>query len=225
MYCPTCRKGTLELGKVQHYLDANSVAAVAVFEHTGPEELSGTFTVSAVCLNHRCKQSVVLAGDWRTVFDYDDDYSRMRYIDEFKLRYVNPALTILSIPEGTPPGTVQAIESAAALVWINPNAAANQLRQSLELLLTTRAIKVGPTLHDRIIMFRKTEPEVADALMAVKWIGNSGSHDSALSVEEVLTGAKILELALRNLYDTTDADLMARVRQINANKGLPKPTT
>jgi uncharacterized protein DUF4145 len=44
--------------------------------------------------------------------------------------------------------------------------------------------------HERITEFRKSEG-AADSLEAVKWIGNQGSHESALSATDVLDGAEL----------------------------------
>jgi hypothetical protein len=63
---------------------------------------------------------------------------------------------------------------------------------------------------------------VADALEAVKWIGNGGSHDDKLTATDVLDGAEILELAVKALYDRTEAELMSKVRSINKRRGLPQ---
>jgi hypothetical protein len=56
----------------------------------------------------------------------------------------------------------------------------------------------------------------------VKWIGNSGSHESGLSAEDMLEGAQIPEHALRLIYDPTEADLKRRITLVNRRKG-PAP--
>ena len=77
-------------------------------------------------------------------------------------------------------------------------------------------------LHSRIVEFSKTNTDVGDTLLAVKWIGNDGSHDSALELEDVLLGAEILDAAITALYDKSADDLKAKVRAINRRKGLPR---
>jgi len=62
-------------------------------------------------------------------------------------------------------------------------------------------------------------PEVADVLEAAKWIGNSGSHNNELSAADVLSGAGYLGLALRRLYDRSDAELLAQIRAVNNRRG------
>jgi hypothetical protein len=76
--------------------------------------------------------------------------------------------------------------------------------------------------HERIIEFALTKPDVARVLLAVKWIGNSGSHESGLSAQDVLEGAQMFSHALRLLYDPSQADLMRRVALVNKRRG-PAP--
>jgi hypothetical protein len=61
-------------------------------------------------------------------------------------------------------------------------------------------------------------------LMAVKFIGNAGSHESSLTINQVLEGAEMLGLALTLLYDPTQPDLMRRVRAVNRKHGWPRST-
>ena len=74
-------------------------------------------------------------------------------------------------------------------------------------------------MHQRLDEYKKRDPEMADVLMAVKWIGNVGSHKDALSIDDVLLGAEILGLALHNLYDKRDAELLRSARRIVKSKG------
>ena len=58
----------------------------------------------------------------------------------------------------------------------------------------------------------------------MKWIGNSGSHESQLTVPDVLQGAAFLCLSLRLLYDSSDAQVLAHAKLVNRRRGLA-PTT
>lgn len=196
-----------------------------------PDELEGTFDGSLSCDNPLCRQRLSMAGDWQCVFN-DGDPSLGTFGDIYRVRYVNPALRILVVPASTPEPVKAAIVSASEVLWLSPSAAANRLRHAAEELLTAKKVRkttksksgkrVRLNLHDRIVAFHMTHPDVADALEAVKWIGNGGSHDSDLTVPDVLTGAEILDLAIKALYDKSDAALKAKVKAINKAKGLPK---
>ncbi len=44
-----------------------------------------------------------------------------------------------------------------------------------------------------------------------------------MSATECVNAAEFLAFALKVLYDTTEADLLAKVRSVNAAKRRPKP--
>ena len=73
----------------------------------------------------------------------------------------------------------------------------------------------------RIKEFSQYEGMVADTLEAVKWIGNQGSHESGLSVTDVLDGAELMSFALRQLYDKSEEQIHRQVRAVNRRRGLP----
>ena len=69
-------------------------------------------------------------------------------------------------------------------------------------------------LDDRIKEWKKGDAnrsQVADLLLAVKWIGNKGTHeDSELALVEVLEGAALLDEAFHRTYAGPDLDAKAR---------------
>ena len=148
------------------------------------------------------------------------------------MEYVTPALALMTFPEGTPEEVQEGVTRAARLLYADPPSAANALRATVERFLTVEGIPsttvgskgrpVFVTAHTRIEdwLAKTANQQVGDLFLAVKWIGNDGSHEvSHLSVAEVLDGARLLEQAFRLLYDTTGHDLDRAARAINANRG------
>ena len=80
--------------------------------------------------------------------------------------------------------------------------------------------RVPLSLHARIEMFGLKQPDIAHALLAVKWIGNEASHSQNLTVSDVVLCARVLDAALVALYDQSDAELKNLVKLINRRKGL-----
>lgn len=56
------------------------------------------------------------------------------------------------------------------------------------------------TLHARIELFGKINPELKPFLLAAKWIGNAGSHPNEITKENVLDGYSLIEHAIYELY-------------------------
>lgn len=180
------------------------------------------------CSDPTCTAQLTIAGDW-FVSDETNELDGPKWGENLRVKYISPALHTVAPLPGTPDPVSAAIGTANELIWISPSAAANQLRQAVEILLTHLKVrKMQPantrrrlTTHARIDALRPTYPDVADALEAVKWIGNTGSHESAVTIKYVLEGARYLELALRSLYDRTDEQLLKNAAKVNARKGRP----
>jgi hypothetical protein len=59
-------------------------------------------------------------------------------------------------------------------------------------------------------------------MMAVKWIGNDGTHDIDMTVADVVEGATVLQLALKAIYDKSDVETLKLIKAINKAMGMPK---
>jgi hypothetical protein len=57
------------------------------------------------------------------------------------------------------------------------------------------------SLHARLDAFATTEPVVGPKLMALKWLGNAGSHDGEVSKADLLDAFEILEHALGEIVE------------------------
>ncbi len=88
--------------------------------------------------------------------------------------------------------------------------------------LTRRRKRKKYTLHDRIEEFKKKNKEVADYLLAIKWIGNTGSHPGELEKEDILEAYQLLEHSLLSLYDNKEERLRKISKEINSRKGVRK---
>jgi hypothetical protein len=229
--CPVCLDGHLAVKTIEPVVSAHHQR---VFDITGiPEDLSGTFHGVMRCAVRSCREAVAIAGDYCVDFDPegDDRDAGGRYCNFFRLRFATPALKIISIPPNTPKPVVKSIESAAVVIWADANAPANRLRVAIDELLTAFRVprfqisngkRLRMSTDHRIKQFSRFEPGAAEALEAVKWIGNQGSHESGLSVTDVLEGAQLMSFALRQLYDKSEEQIQRRIRAVNKPRGLPK---
>ena len=79
-------------------------------------------------------------------------------------------------------------------------------------------------LHTRITDFKNQNSDAADLLLAVKWLGNSGSHAdvATLTRDDMLDGMELLERALHLVYDDTAKRLAKLARDINRRRGPRK---
>jgi hypothetical protein len=95
------------------------------------------------------------------------------------------------------------------------------LRIALEALMDYRGIKKHCTLHTRIDLFKSKYPKqaaLADKLLAIKWIGNGGSHLSGLKHKHMVTAYKLTEHVLDELFNKTTEKLAKTASVINKTK-------
>lgn len=228
--CPKCRAGTIPYTPVTMFEDPES-ASRHDHEAWDIDMVFGTFYGSSQCTNPACGQWVVMTGRYRVV-ENNGEPGYGQYGELFQLKTFDPPLSILELPSAVPTEVAEAVEAAARVVWLDASSAANRLRTAVERILdhqgvrktmiTKKRTRRRLSAHERIEVFELKSKAAADAMMAVKWIGNDGTHESDMSVADVLEGATVLQLALKAVYDKSDAETLKLIKGINKTKGLPK---
>ena len=141
-----------------------------------------------------------------------------------------PTIDIFPLSSRCPPDILVQTQLAFSLYWIDLNAAGNRIRTSVELIMNhlkvkkTTLTKAGKrnamSLHDRILEYYPKNPEVGDLLLAIKWIGNIGSHGSELQKIDLLDDFDMLEEVHEKLFVQDRLRLKERVKKINISKGM-----
>lgn len=231
--CPRCRQTSLRVLKdtLRHSESADSKRE---HQHEGWDPCWITYRFSAIlqCSRKECGESLGVCGDGYVEQEYDWPEHASSYTETFAPRLIYPAPPMIRIPHKCPESVRKELDSAFALYWSDPSAAANRIRCSVEALLTAQRIVQRQrtkqaslrrlTLHDRIELFHKRRPELADALQAIRWLGNSGSHRGGMSKDDVLDGLEIIEYVLNELYESRSRRVAAIAKQINRRRG-PRP--
>jgi len=187
------------------------------------------FTAWAAC--GICGQEVSLSGNGGLIPNYEEveDHPHGGYesfLDGFFLKHSYPALELFPIPEKCPESVAKEVISAFELYWIYRPACAGRLRVALEALMDHLNIqKEIPTnkggmrelsLHQRIEAYRVIEPILGGNLLALKWLGNTGSHSSVVSKRDILDAFEVFEDALAEIIDKRSekmAQLAERLRK------------
>ena len=178
-----------------------------------PEWIEYVFSASAKCSNTKCKQDYVISGTGGVGPSFDDEYGQTLE-DYFAPKACFPMPQIIQIPTKCPSDVTTDLIEAFALFWAHRGSSANAIRSALEKLMTHQGIPEEiPTtkdpskmaqlnLHQRIELYAKNEPVVGPQLMALKWLGNTGSHGSKVNVEDLLDAFEILEYALEEIIES-----------------------
>ena len=232
--CPLCNKGILKIDPKQfHFKETELSSSWHTDDDWEPEFIKYRFHGALKCKN--CGDFISFLGRGEVdYFHYYDTYQENDvegYKDVFYPLYFEPALNFFEIQENCPDEIKNEIKSSFALFWNDLPSCANKIRMSLEMLMNDQKVKKSYvyggkrkniTLHKRIVEFKNKKPDIADFLLAIKWIGNTGSHIGKLEKIDVLEAYELLEHSINKLFDNTEDKLKKITKEINKRKGTRK---
>jgi len=132
----------------------------------------------------------------------------MEWTEQFVPQFAVPMPDIIDIPDKCPASVANELRAAFSLFWTDSSACANRIRSAIETVLDEIGIQrrrrekstyVRLSLHQRLEVFAQGEPVTGSNLLAVKWLGNTGSHGSAIDRTELLDAFGIIEHALAEM--------------------------
>lgn len=201
-----------------------------------PEHIDGRFSCLMDCAH--CGNIVGAAGTYTMHDDRHWDSQEGEsgdYEKYYRVKYFTESSHLVEMPEATPESVAEELIASFQLFWSDPLACTNRIRSAVEKLLTAQRIpqtagRIPPKgrrkflkLHNRIEQYRATQPEIADALMAVKWIGNAGSHSQAATEDDALDGYELMDWVLDKLYARRHRRASALTREINRRRAPRSP--
>ncbi len=221
--CPKCWRGTLSLRNgslncIEH-ADSRRWRREDGWE---PDFVSYIFTAWAECGNSDCSHEFAISGigEDRPPVQEDEEpgYKTALYI-----RGISPPLEMFKISNACPQPMADAIRSAFQIFWIDGAACAGRLRVALESLMDSNQIpilrkeggKAPMPLDNRLKIFADKEPAMKDHLMALKWLGNTGSHSHGVPEHELLQAFEVLEHVIEELIDKKSARIAKIADQID----------
>jgi hypothetical protein len=227
--CATCGRGTLLLDQetvVEEQTTATKSARAG--EYWEPEMYLGRFVAVLRCSDRKCREAVMVGGETVVEVDWNEDHSGPDLTELFWPRYINPSPKLITVPKGTPSPVATNLDTAFSVVWSDPAAAGNRIRVAVERLMDSLRLPSRKlnnrkkydrlTLHARIELFKQKRPDLGDQLLAVKWLGNAGSH-SELTRDDVFDALDIVSHVLDELYVQRTRHVVQLTKQINRRKG------
>lgn len=193
------------------------------------------YLVMLKCNNPVCLECVVSCGFGQVVEDYNPETGDDAQFEVFIPEYFYPSLNIFSVSEKCPQEVATEIKSSFKLFFADPSASANYVRKTVDAILTNKKIKrysvnnkgrkVPVNLHSRIVEFEKSKPDIAKKLLAIKWLGNEGSHTDKMTKNDVLDAYEILEMVIDDLYVGHRKLVEKKIAKINKTKKPLHPST
>jgi hypothetical protein len=222
--CRSCKSGVLALtpGSLQEH------ATVESMKHQnedwwGFEHVVLIFSAWAECSNKKCNEKYVISGTGCVDQVPKDEYmNEYEYVNIFYPKYFHPTLQIFNLPENCPLDIETAMMEAFASFWQNKPVSAGRMRVTLERLLDHLGIPSKTVLQkpialgNRIDHLSKTDPTNGAHLMALKWLGNVGSHTTDVDTDDLLDAFDVLEHVLTELIGKRSAAVAKLSAQLTA---------
>lgn len=234
--CPVCQVGHLSLAK-ESLVNAETAASRRehAYDAWEPDWIRSVFACVFVCSSPSCKEPVACSGTGQVNrFEFEDEEHGWaeKTEDVFTPLHFHPPLVLMDIPAKCPPGVTEHLQESFNLYFIDPGAALNSARAALEVLmtdlgvkrfLTTNGKKRSLNLHQRIEQLPARFQEQKDLILAVKWLGNAGSHSGpGPAAGDVRVAYDMLEHVLSEIYEEKIKKLKAMAKSVNEKKGPVK---
>ena len=228
--CPTCGKASLGLSTEEfHVHDSGETANLRGSEELDPDWVRYRFSAVLRCSNSRCKEVVTMVGTGHVEEEHlpnEKGQWESAYRDCFQPSFFEPCLIPISIPENTSADVRTSLDRSFSLIFANRDAAANQLRVALEVLLDEQGVKARDKNDELLRLGVRIENHLQgdllkykDRLSAIQWIGNDGSHgNDAITGRDLLAGLELIESVLIALYPSTKSDLDELARKVIEKK-------
>jgi hypothetical protein len=200
-------------------------------ENWDPDWIQYTFTVWGECRQPSCKQRFAISGTGGVGPEYNDN-GEMEWDDYFLPAACNPMPMIIELPKKCPDEVQRELLCAFSLFWAQREACAGRIRVALELLMDhvgvprKKADAQGNSrlldLHARIDLYSSSASEAGAQLMALKWLGNAGSHGEKVSETDLLDAFEILEHTLVEIIDKRSENVMLLAKKLTQKHSKKK---
>lgn len=172
-------------------------------------------------------------------YEYSVEYQEEVSVNSFHMsfKYIHPPIKLIKIHNEYPDNIKKVLNESFLLFWNHESSCLNKLRIVVEEILddlkVPRKAKIRNganrgkfqklTTHKRIekLSEKSKYKSASQYLLALKWIGNKGSHSSiTVDVKTINQTYEILDKALDLIYVNSDKKLLKRVVEINKKKGF-----
>lgn len=225
--CPRCsatlvpKSKTLHIAESAESWDLHEVGAI------GPDEGGGVFTVIMECSDSSCSESVAVAGKNHLTAS-EDVHGKECIAYILEPSHFVPHLNLFTVPSNVPESVKKPLNASFGLFWTDPSASGNSIRTAVEELMNYKRVKKWTnrpgkkrhpiSLHDRILEFKESKRDLGELLLAIKWIGNAGSHRQTLEKKNIIAAYQMLEHVLQELFEKRTAFLAKTAKQINKRR-------
>jgi Domain of unknown function (DUF4145) len=229
--CPHCGNGILKAYKNKIHREETKPSK-SIQEESGGQYPYSEYYFSGLLKCVNCSEHISVIGN-------ADDYAHAEEGEQswyFYPKLFYPPLLFFSLSSKFPKKISNEIKNSFLLFWADCASSANRVRTVVELIMNAQKIKKSfiskkgkrryYSLHERIEFFQNLNPkkkEIGQYFMAIKWIGNEGSHPlNELKQDDIIEAFEMLEAALIELYPSKHLVKLAKAITKRKGKKLRK---
>jgi len=211
--CPRCLNETLEIIPKSFMEQQTAVTSKIISEDWfEPENYKGVFSCMMTCGRKDCQEVVSMIGESEYEEKWDEQMLDRSYDLVLRAKSFFPSLPLFNIPDACPIEIAEQLKKVSALLPGHASAAVNALRIVLEMLMDEFGVfriyqmgqkktKKSYTLNQRIKNYSGPHQEMKEGFLAMKWLGNTGSHSShPVSEQDIEAACLILDDFLQNIF-------------------------
>jgi hypothetical protein len=182
------------------------------------------FTAWGQCNHTLCKEDFAIAGIGGLEPGYDQEDGSESWDKFFIPKFCDPMPDMIELPSKCPEDVQKSLRASFPLFLMNRAACAGRIRVALEQLMThlgvpkrkksTKGKYYYVDLHKRIELFAQKDATIGGHLMALKWVGNTGSHDNTVSKDDLLNAFEVLEHALIEIIERRTDNVTQLAKQL-----------
>lgn len=206
--CPMCHQKTLQIIK-DSFLCKPTAATRNGWsgeDWFDPEESESVFICMAQCSRPSCEEVVACSGVGGTERSWDRESEDNLY-DWFLPKSFSPALHPIEITEKCAEEISEPLRASFSVYLTQPGSAANLIRIAVERMMTAIGVpelnheNKRITLHHRLERLEGQYAPYKNALMAIKFLGNAGSHTyDEVKIEDIETAFEIMDFVVTDLF-------------------------
>lgn len=233
--CPACsRPMSIKADSISSYETAQSVFLSDKVGAIAPYERIGVFTLFLECRDPECLEHVAVSGEASNECINRPD-GMDAYVPVYDIWNCFPAIHLFPLSKAWDEQVKGHMLNSFSHFWNDPSSSGNSLRCAIEALMDyckipqKRRTQNGKmhrlTLHERIEAWgskNKDQHELSQLLLAIKWIGNAGSHKAALSKKDLIKGYQLTEHVFSEVFDKRTKSLKNLAKRVNRRRGPTK---
>ncbi|MDM3040971.1 DUF4145 domain-containing protein [Citrobacter sp. CK182] len=205
--CPICHQKTLQIIK-DSFITKESAETRGCWSEDWfePEMSKSVFVCVAECARPQCKEVVACSGIGGTDRYWDDDIGD-HLENWYRPMSFSPVLHPFLIPEQCAEEIRKPLTASFSVYLSQPGSAANLIRITVERMLTAIGVPELNDKNNRIMLHHRLESlkgqyaPYKDTLMAIKFLGNAGSHTyDEVNIDDIEVAFGIMEYVVNDLF-------------------------